>query len=52
MKAFARQFAGLFSFAKSERANLQTRWDIERARAAKYGPSHVSEIDAIFARQQ
>ena len=46
---------GLRSFfatvwGKTAQSDFQKSWDFERARASKFGPSHVSEIDAIFAQ--
>lgn len=50
MSAVKSMFKKMFSFATSE-TSLQTIWEHERRRAAMYGPSHVSEVDAIFQRQ-
>ena len=34
-----------------ENAKINSIWQRERSNAAKFGPSHVAEIDAIFSRQ-
>jgi hypothetical protein len=44
-------FSNIFSVpATSERDNFYSEWHKQRTRAAKFGPSHVTEIDAIFSR--
>lgn len=51
MKAVGQFFAGMLSGAKSGNSSIQNEWEKARADAARFGPSHVAEIDAIFARQ-
>lgn len=50
MEAIHAAIVKVFSFAKSEGMTFHDMWDQERSRASRFGPSHVSEIDAIFAR--
>lgn len=52
MKAFTRLFANLFTSPTREtgKMDLYREWHKQRNLAAKYGQSHVDEIDAIFAR--
>lgn len=51
MKTISSLLSGIFSNkATSENANIHSIWAVERERAAKFGPSHVAEIDAIFSR--
>ena len=51
MKAIGQYFAGMLKGATSTTHNMQSEWDRARADAARFGPSHVAEVDAIFARQ-
>ena len=49
MKAFTRLFDGLFiKSATSDIEKIYREWD--RQRSTAYGPSDLSEIDAIFSR--
>jgi len=54
MKTLMRKFENLFTNATSEeeknRRAMHREWTIEREKAAQFGPHHVHEIDAIFAR--
>lgn len=54
MRTLMRKIENLFTSATSEeektRRAMHREWAIERERAAQYGPHHVHEIDAIFAR--
>jgi hypothetical protein len=54
MKTLKRAFVNLFTTATSEeekaRRAMHREWTIEREKAAQFGPHHVHEIDAIFAR--
>ena len=54
MKSLKRVFENLFTNATSEeekaRRAMHRAWAAEREKAAKYGPHHVQEIDAIFSR--
>lgn len=53
MKVFTRLFANLFTNATSEendRHAMYRAWQRERESAARFGASHVQEIDAIFTR--
>jgi predicted P-loop ATPase len=54
MKTLMRAFENLFTNAKSteekELTKMYRAWTVEREKAAKYGPHHVAEIDAIFSR--
>lgn len=54
MKTIMRKFENLFTIATSEEVKAQRavyrEWQKEREAAARYGPSHVQEIDAIFTR--
>lgn len=38
------------AWSKVGQSEFEKNWDLERSRAAKFGPSHVYEIDAIFSR--
>lgn len=52
MKSLGKFFADVFKgSATSETPNLHNEWARARADAARFGPSHVAEIDAIFSRQ-
>lgn len=52
MKAIGQFFSGIFrESATSKASGLQNEWEKARADASRFGPSHVAEIDAIFARQ-
>lgn len=52
MKALGHFFSEVFKgSATSENPNLHNEWARARADAARFGPSHVAEIDAIFSRQ-
>lgn len=46
MKTLSNIFSRIFSSNDSVHAT----WDRERRNAARFGPSHVAEIDAIFSR--
>jgi hypothetical protein len=37
--------------SENRNMNINSIWQVERNRAAQFGPSHVAEIDAIFSRQ-
>jgi hypothetical protein len=54
MKTLMRKIENLFTNATSEeeksRRAMHRAWMVERERAARYGPHHVQEIDAIFTR--
>ena len=51
MRAFAHFFSEVFRSDATSNTRLQSEWDIARSQAARFGPSHVAEIDAIFSRQ-
>lgn len=51
MRAFAHFFSEVFKPDATSNYKLQSEWDRARSEAARFGPSHVAEIDAIFARQ-
>jgi hypothetical protein len=51
MKALGNFFSGMFRTDATSRFMFQNEWDRARADASRFGPSHVAEIDAIFARQ-
>jgi hypothetical protein len=51
MRTIGKLFANVFDSATSERGKIQREWDKARREAASFGPSHVSEVDAIFQRQ-
>ena len=51
MRTIGKFFSNVFSTATSETEKIQREWDKARRHAASFGPSHVSEIDAIFQRQ-
>ena len=51
MRAFAHFFSEVFRTDATSKYKLQSEWDRARSEAAQFGPSHVAEIDAIFARQ-
>lgn len=51
MRAFAHFFSEMFKTDTTSNYKLQSEWDRARSQAARFGPSHVSEIDAIFSRQ-
>ena len=51
MKALGSFFSGMFKTDATSNYKLQSEWDRARADASRFGPSHVAEIDAIFARQ-
>jgi hypothetical protein len=54
MKTIMRKIENFFTNATSEeeksRRAMHRAWMVEREKAAKYGPHHVQEIDAIFTR--
>lgn len=54
MKTLKRAFENLFTGAKSQeerdKQDMYREWQKERNAAAKFGASHVQEIDAIFSR--
>lgn len=54
MKTLKRAFENLFTNATSEnekdRRAMYREWQRERESAARFGASHVQEIDAIFTR--
>ena len=52
MKTIGSLFAGIFQANTTEQGRIRKEWDKARRDAARFGPSHVSEIDAIFARHQ
>lgn len=35
---------------RTGQSEFQKAWALERSRAARFGPSHVNEIDTIFSR--
>ena len=51
MRTIGQFFSNVFSAATSETEKIQREWDKARRNAASFGPSHVSEVDAIFQRQ-
>jgi hypothetical protein len=51
MKALGNFFSGMFRTDATSRFMFQNEWDRARAEASRFGPSHVAEVDAIFARQ-
>ena len=51
MRAFAHFFSEVFNTDATSNYKLQSEWDKARSEASRFGPSHVAEIDAIFARQ-
>ena len=51
MKALGNFFSGMFKNTATSRSSFQREWDKARRDASKYGPSHVAEVDAIFARE-
>ena len=51
MKALGIFFSEMFKTDATSRFTFQNEWERARAEAARFGPSHVAEIDAIFARQ-
>jgi hypothetical protein len=51
MKALGNFFSGMFNNNATSKFAFQSEWDKARADAHRFGPSHVAEIDAIFARQ-
>lgn len=51
MKALGSFFSGMFRTDATSNYKLQSEWDRARNEASRFGPSHVAEIDAIFARQ-
>jgi hypothetical protein len=54
MKSLKRVFENLFTNATSEDEKairaMHREWTKQREAAAKFGPHHVQEIDAIFSR--
>lgn len=54
MKSLKSVFVNLFTNATSEdeksRRAMYREWQRERESAARFGASHVQEIDAIFTR--
>jgi len=55
MKTLKRAFGNVFTNAKSEDDDISNKkvyreWEIQRKAAARFGHSHVAEIDAIFSR--
>ena len=51
MRAFAHFFSEVFRTDATSNYKLQSEWERARSEASRFGPSHVAEIDAIFARQ-
>lgn len=51
MRALAHFFSEVFKPDATSNYKLQSEWDRARIEASRFGPSHVAEIDAIFARQ-
>lgn len=51
MKALGSFFSEMFRTDATSRFTFQNEWEKARSDAARFGPSHVAEIDAIFARQ-
>lgn len=51
MKALGSFFSGMFKTDATSKFTVQNEWDRARSQAARFGPSHVAEIDAIFSRQ-
>jgi|688.fasta_scaffold644525_2 hypothetical protein len=51
MKALGTFFSGVFKEDTISPSTFQQEWDLARNNAARFGPSHVAEIDAIFSRQ-
>lgn len=51
MKALGNFFSGMFKTDATSKFTVQNEWDKARSQAARFGPSHVAEIDAIFSRQ-
>jgi hypothetical protein len=51
MRAFGHFFSEVFRTNATSDKFFQTEWDKARNEAARFGPSHVAEIDAIFSRQ-
>lgn len=51
MKALGSFFSGMFRTDATSKFTFQNEWDRARADASRFGPSHVAEVDAIFARQ-
>lgn len=51
MKAIGTFFSGMFKTDATSRSSFRNEWEKARAEAARFGPSHVAEIDAIFSRQ-
>ena len=51
MRAFAHFFSEVFRTDATSNSKIQSEWDRARSQAARFGPSHVAEIDAIFSRQ-
>jgi hypothetical protein len=51
MKALGILFSGMFKTDATSNYKLQSEWERARHEAARFGPSHVAEIDAIFSRQ-
>lgn len=51
MRAFAHFFSEVFRSDATSNSRVQSEWDRARNQAARFGPSHVAEIDAIFSRQ-
>lgn len=51
MRAFAHFFSEVFRTDATSNYKLQSEWERARHEASRFGPSHVAEIDAIFARQ-
>jgi|DEB0MinimDraft_6_1074348.scaffolds.fasta_scaffold06040_2 hypothetical protein len=54
MKTIMRTIENLFTNATSEEEKairaMNREWTKQREAAAKFGPHHVQEIDAIFSR--
>jgi len=54
MKTIMRKIENLFTNATSEEEKairaMNREWTKQREAAAKFGPHHVQEIDAIFSR--
>ena len=51
MRAFAHFLSEVFRSDATSNTKIQSEWDRARNQAARFGPSHVAEIDAIFSRQ-
>ena len=45
-------FSDMFGKNATSISSFQRDWDNARRGAAKFGPSHVAEVDAIFSRYE